>query len=89
MANEELVTKLKEQIIEYLNLIDIKPEDIDNEAPLFGPESNVNLDSIDAIELSVLLDREYGIKITDPKKGRKAMASINSLISYIEENGKG
>ena len=89
MANEELVTKLKEQIIEYLNLIDIKPEDIDNEAPLFGPESTVNLDSIDAIELSVLLDREYGIKITDPKKGRKAMASINSLISYIEENGKG
>lgn len=89
MAKEELILKLKEQMIEYLNLIDIKPEDIDNDAPLFGPESNVNLDSIDAIEISVLLDREYGLKITDPKKGRKAMASINALVEYIEENGKG
>lgn len=89
MATKELEIKLKEQLIEYLNLIDVTPDDIDNDAPLFGPESNVNLDSIDAIEISVLLDREYGIKITDPKKGRKAMASINTLLALIEENGKG
>ena len=89
MSNEELTLKLKQQIIEYLNLMEIKPEDIDNDAPLFGPESNVDLDSIDALELSVLLGREYGIEIKDPKKGRKIMESVNTMAEFIKENGKG
>ena len=89
MANEELILKLKTQIIEYLNLMDFKPEDIDSEAPLFGQESNIDLDSIDAIELSVLLEREYGLKITDPKEGRKIMTSVKNIADYIIENGKG
>ncbi len=87
MANEELVNKLKEQIIQYLNLIDVTPEDIKSEAPLFGPDSEMELDSIDAIELTVLLEREYGIKITDPKKGRKVMSSVDKMADYILENG--
>ncbi len=89
MANEELILKLKTQIIEYLNLMEIEPEDIVNDAPLFGPDSDIELDSIDAIELSVLMEREYGIKITDPKKGRKVMTSIDKMVEYILENGKG
>ncbi len=89
MANEALILKLKTQIIKYLNLIDIEPEDIENDAPLFGPDSDIELDSIDAIELSVLMEREYGLKITDPKKGRKVMASIDKMADYIVENGKG
>jgi len=88
MANEELVYKLKTQIIKYLNLMDIEPEDIKSDAPLFGPESDIELDSIDAIELTVLMEREYGIKITDPKKGRKVMASVDKMAGYILENGK-
>ncbi len=89
MAKEDLLLKLKTQIIKYLNLMDIEPEDIKNDAPLFGPESEIELDSIDAIELSVLMEREYGLKITDPKKGRKIMASVNVMADFIIENGKG
>ncbi len=89
MAKEALILKLKTQIIKYLNLMDIEPEDIENDAPLFGPDSDIELDSIDAIELSVLMEREYGLKITDPKKGRKVMASIDKMADYIVENGKG
>jgi acyl carrier protein len=89
MAKEELLLQLKTQIIKYLNLMDIEPEDIKNDAPLFGPESEIELDSIDAIELSVLMEREYDLKITDPKKGRKVMASVNVMADFIIENGKG
>lgn len=88
MADEALVHKLKTQIIKYLNLMDIEPEDIKSDAPLFGPESEIELDSIDAIELTVLMEREYDLKITDPKKGRKVMASVEKMADYITENGK-
>ena len=89
MAHEELILKLKSQIIKYLNLMEVEPEDIKNDAPLFGPESNIALDSIDAIELSVLLEREYDLKITDSKEGKKVMYSVDKMAEYIVENGKG
>jgi acyl carrier protein len=78
---EELVIKLKEQIIGRLNLSDIKPEDIDNDGPLFG--EGLGLDSIDALEIIVLLQQEYGIKITNAEEGKKAMKSLNTLAEYI------
>ena len=56
---EELVLKLKKEIIEVLNLEEVKPEDIDNDAPLFG--DGLGLDSIDALELIVLIEKNYGI----------------------------
>ena len=59
---EELILKLKKEIIEVLNLEDIKPEDIDENAPLFGGEG-LGLDSIDALELIVLMEKNYGIKL--------------------------
>ena len=62
---EELIEKLKLQIIEQLNLEDIEPEDINADEPLFG--TGMGLDSIDALELIVLLEKDYGIKIQNPK----------------------
>jgi len=62
---EELIAKLKEQIIAELNLEDSKAEDINDDSPLFG-EGGLGLDSIDALELIVLLEKNYGIKIEDP-----------------------
>ena len=87
MAHEELKLKLKIQIIEYLNLLEMEPADLGDEEALFGPEGNVDLDSIDSIELTVLLEREYGLKITDPKQGRKILSDINSMVDYIVANG--
>jgi acyl carrier protein len=84
METAELKEQLKKQIIEFLNLISIKPEDIKDEEPLFG--EGLGLDSIDSIELIVLLGREYGIDIKDPKEGRKILTNINTMAAYIEEH---
>lgn len=84
MDSAELKLKLKEQIIEYLNLLDVKPEDIADDDALFGDK--FGLDSIDALELSVLMDREYGIKINDPQEGRKVLYDVNSMAAYIEKH---
>jgi acyl carrier protein len=86
MMLEESIAKLKLLVIKQLNLEDMKPEDIDAEAPLFG--GGLGLDSIDALELIVLLDREYGIKIEDPAEGRKIFVSIEHMARFIEANSK-
>jgi acyl carrier protein len=75
---------LKKEIIQYLNLLDITPEDIKDDEPLFGEE--LGLDSIDSIELIVLLEREYGIKINNPTEGRKVLVDINHMVEYIVEH---
>lgn len=89
METTALKKKLKQQIIDYLNLIDVEPEDLENDSPLFGPEGDLGLDSIDSVELLVLLEREYELKITDPKEGRKVLVDVNSMAQYIIDNGKG
>lgn len=81
---EELILQLKEQIIEALNLEEITPEDIDNDAPLFG--DGLSLDSIDALELIVILDRYYGIKLANPAAGKEIFKSINTIAAYVAEN---
>lgn len=73
-------------MIEQLNLEDITPADIDSSAPLFG--EGLGLDSIDALEIIVLLEKEYGIKISNPADGKDAMQSIDSLAAFIEKNRK-
>ncbi len=83
---EELIVKIKEQVIEVLNLEDIEPDDIDTDAPLFG--DGLGLDSIDALELIVLLEKQYGIKIEDPKDGKKIFYSIRTIAEYIQEKKK-
>ena len=84
MAAEELKQKLKKQVVEFLNLTAMKPEDIKDDEPLFG--DGLGLDSIDSLELIVLLHREYGIIIKDPKDGRKILVDINTMADYIEQN---
>jgi acyl carrier protein len=82
---EELILKLKKEIIEVLNLEDVKPEDIDSNAPLFGAEG-LGLDSIDALELIVLMEKNYGIKLQDPNQGKEIFKSINVMADYISKN---
>jgi acyl carrier protein len=84
METAELKQQLKKQIIEFLNLISVSPDDIKDDEPLFG--EGLGLDSIDSIELIVLLGREYGINIQDPKQGRKILVDINTMVAYIEEH---
>ena len=75
---------LKQQIIDALNLEEIETADIDNDAPLFG--EGLGLDSIDALELIVLLERNYGIKIKDPAVGKENFKSVNVLADYVSKN---
>lgn len=84
MERAQFVSQLKKQIVEFLNLLSVNPEDIKDDEPLFG--EGLGLDSIDSIELIVLLNREYGIVIEDPKEGRKILVDINTMADYIEKN---
>lgn len=86
MEIESLKPVLKKQIVQYLNLLDVNPEDIKDNEPLFG--GSLELDSIDSLELVVLLEREYGIKINNPAEGRKILVDVNSMAAYILENRK-
>lgn len=84
MEKKELKQQLKKQIIEFLNLTSLKPEDFKDDELLFG--EGLGLDSIDSLELIVLLKREYGIIIQDPKEGRKVLVDVNTMVDYIEKH---
>jgi acyl carrier protein len=86
MNEPVLIDQLKGEIIEQLNLEDVKKEDIKDDAPLFG--EGLGLDSIDALELIVLLEKNYGIKVANPAEGKKIFQSVRTLAKYIEENKK-
>ena len=79
-----LKQELKERIIDVLNLEDIEITDIQDNDPLFG--DGLGLDSIDALELIVLLDKEYGIKLADPKQGKEIFQSIETMATFVAEN---
>lgn len=81
---EELKEELKGKIIEVLNLEDIAVSDINDDDSLFG--DGLGLDSIDALELIVLLDKGYGIKLSDPKQGKAIFESINTMADFISKN---
>lgn len=83
---EELIVKLKNEIIEVLNLEGMTPDDIADDAPLFG--EGLGLDSIDALELIVLMEKNYGIKLQDTNQGKEIFRSVKSMIGYIEQNRK-
>ena len=74
-------TELKSKIIESLNLQEVTPEQIDDDAPLFG--TGLGLDSIDALELVVMLEKNYGIVIKDIEEGRPAFRSVRTLADFI------
>ena len=79
---DELIEKLKAQLIDALNLEEITPEDIDPEAPLFG-EDGLGLDSIDALEIILLLDKDYGIKLKNPAEGKQVFYSVKTMADSI------
>lgn len=81
---EQLISELKSKIIEVLNLEDVQPEDIENDAPLFG--EGLGLDSIDALELIVMMEKVYGIKIKDPSAGKEIFKSINTMAEFVKAN---
>jgi acyl carrier protein len=83
---DELILKLKQEIIEVLNLEEVKVEDIDTDAPLFM--EGLGLDSIDALELTVLLEKKYGLKINTADEGRVILYSVKSIAEYITKNKK-
>ena len=83
---EELTKELKEEIIETLNLEEMTPEDIDENDALFG--DGLGLDSIDALELIVLLDKKYGIKLANPAEGKAIFKSIATIADYVSKNRK-
>ncbi len=84
METAALKEQLKKQIVEFLNLKTLDPAEIKDDEPLFG--DGLGLDSIDSIELIVLLSREYGIEIKDPKEGRKILVDVNTMADYIEKH---
>jgi len=81
---EELILNLKKQIIEALNLEEMTPEEIETDAPLFG--TGLGLDSIDALELIVLLEKEYGIRLANPAEGKDIFKSVASIAEYVQKN---
>jgi acyl carrier protein len=78
-----LKTRLKQLIVEDLNLVDIHPEDIGDDDPLFGEK--FGLDSIDAVELVFQLKAHFGVEIKNMKEGRSILRSINSISAFIEK----
>lgn len=81
---DALINELKTRIIEALKLADLKLEDIDADAPLFG--EGLGLDSIDALELMLLLEKNYGIKLKNPAEGKEVFKSVRTMAEYIQAN---
>lgn len=79
----EIRLKLKTLLIEHLNLQDITIEQIKDDSPLFG--GDIGLDSLDAVEIVVILQRHFGVEIKDMDVGRRVFQSVNSLADYVYE----
>ena len=86
MQTEEIIPKLKEQLIEALNLEEITPDDIDADAPLFG--DGLGLDSIDALEIILILEKNYGIRLENTAEAKPHFYSVRTLAEYIAPNSK-
>lgn len=83
---EQLKQELKEKLIEALNLEEITVEDIDSSAPLFG--DGLGLDSIDALEIILILEKSYCIRLENPAAAKEIFFSVDTLAQYISQNRK-
>ena len=81
---EDLTLELKEKIIKALNLEETTPDDIDATAPLFG--DGLGLDSIDALELIVMMEKDYGIKLANPAEGKAIFKDVATMAGYVAKN---
>ena len=84
---EELINELKERIIEALNLSDLSQDDFDCDASLFG-DDGIGLDSIDALEIIMLLEKHYGIRLANAAEGKGIFKSVRTIAEYVAKNRK-
>ena len=83
--NDELKLEIKELIIESLELPDVTPDEMQDNIPLFGEESNLGLDSVDALEIVMALQEKYGVRIDDKNQSRFILESINTIAEYVSK----
>ena len=83
VPTEELRTEIKNLIMETLGITGIRPEEIDNDKPLFGGENALTLDSVDALEIIMAIQRKYGFRIADQNLARTVVRSINSIAEFL------
>lgn len=81
---DELTAQLKDKLIEILNLTDVNPEDIDENAQLVGGE--LGIDSIDVLEMVVMVEKDYGVVINNKEIGEKVFSTLKNLVDFIREN---
>ncbi len=86
MMNEELITSVKQLIIDSLRIEGMTPDDIETDAPLFG--EGLGLDSIDALQLVVAMEKDFGVIVPDAETGAVVFQSVRSMAGYIAENRK-
>lgn len=84
---DQLIEDLKKEVVKSLKLENIQWNDIDTDAPLFI--EGLGLDSIDALELIVLLEKNYGLKLSAADDGKKILSSIRTIAEFIQANNKG
>jgi len=82
-VTEELRTEIKNLITETLGITGLNPEDIDNDKPLFGGENTLTLDSVDALEIIMAIQRKYNLRIADQNLARSVIYSINSIAEFL------
>jgi len=83
---EKLLNELKIKIINLLNLIDVLPDDIRDDDQLVG--GHLDIDSIDVLEMVIMIEKDYGVKIDNKEVGIKAFASMRTLAEYIDKNSQ-
>ena len=81
---EQLIEDLKLKIVETLDLMDVKPEDIDPEGPIVG--GDLEIDSIDVLEMVMMIEKDYGVRIDNSELGAKVFVNLRTLAAYIQEN---
>ena len=81
---DELTAQIKDKLIEILNLTDVSPEDIDENAQLVGGE--LGIDSIDVLEMVVMVEKDYGVVINNKEIGEKVFSTLKNLVDFIREN---
>ncbi len=81
---DNLIEELKDKLIDILNLTDVNPADMDADARLVGGE--LGIDSIDVLEMVVMVEKDYGVVINSQEVGEKVFSSLRSLAAYIQEN---
>ncbi len=86
MITEELITQVKQLIIDSLRIEEMTPDDIETDAPLFG--EGLGLDSIDALQLVVAMEKDFGVIVPDAETGTVVFQSVRSMAQYIAENRK-